>query len=146
VVTPLEAACETEADPDFETDHNFLEKQMKIKTSELTGAALDWAVAKCDGPNSMASCYYDEDVPLCLEEWPESLWEPSTNWAQGGPIIEQKRIGIKPIYQGYDVLHWSAVQELGEGRRTGPTPLIAAMRCYCASKLGYEVDVPDELC
>jgi hypothetical protein len=27
----------------------------------------------------------------------------------------------------------------------GPTPLIAAMRCYVASKLGDEVDVPEEL-
>ena len=28
----------------------------------------------------------------------------------------------------------------------GPTALIAAMRCYVASKLGEEVDVPEELC
>ena len=27
----------------------------------------------------------------------------------------------------------------------GPTKLIAAMRCYVASKLGDEVDVPEEL-
>lgn len=27
----------------------------------------------------------------------------------------------------------------------GPTPLIAAMRCYVASKLGDEVDIPEEL-
>jgi len=27
----------------------------------------------------------------------------------------------------------------------GPTPLIAAMRCFVASKLGEEVDVPQEL-
>ena len=27
----------------------------------------------------------------------------------------------------------------------GPTPLIAAMRCYVASKLGDEVEVPEEL-
>jgi hypothetical protein len=101
-----------------------------MKTSELTGAALDWAVhqAWCEG-----ACH-DEPYP-----------KYSTDWGQGGPIIERERIGIKPIYQGYDVLHWSAVQELGEGRRTGPTPLIAAMRCYCASKLGHEVEIPEEL-
>ena len=29
--------------------------------------------------------------------------------------------------------------------RNGPTPLIAAMRCYVISKLGEEVEVPDEL-
>ena len=27
----------------------------------------------------------------------------------------------------------------------GPTPLIAAMRCYVASKLGDDVDIPEEL-
>jgi hypothetical protein len=27
----------------------------------------------------------------------------------------------------------------------GPTPLIAAMRCYVASKLGDEVEIPSEL-
>jgi hypothetical protein len=27
----------------------------------------------------------------------------------------------------------------------GPTPLIAAMRCYVASKLGDEIDIPEEL-
>ena len=37
---------------------------------------------------------------------------------------------------GYDV------QEI---KYSGPTPLIAAMRCYVASKLGDEVDVPEEL-
>jgi hypothetical protein len=141
---PLAAACETEADPDFETDHNFLEKQMKIKTSELTGAALDWAVAKCDGPNSMASCYYDEDAPVCLEEWPESLWEPSTNWAQGGPIIEREWIDLHCVNDSLWEVECPAPG--GLAMQNGPTPLIAAMRCYCASKLGHEVDVPDELC
>ena len=29
--------------------------------------------------------------------------------------------------------------------QNGPTPLIAAMRCYVASKLGDEVEVPVEL-
>lgn len=29
--------------------------------------------------------------------------------------------------------------------RYGPTPLIAAMRCYVASKLGDEVEIPEEL-
>jgi hypothetical protein len=119
---------------------------MKIKTSELTGAALDWAVAKCEGPNSMASCYYDEDVPLCLEEWPESLWEPSTNWAQGGPIIEREGVTLT---QYDDYPNWSATLYATDYNEhthvTAPTPLIAAMRCYVASKLGDEVEIPKEL-
>jgi hypothetical protein len=30
-------------------------------------------------------------------------------------------------------------------RQHGPTPLIAAMRCYVASKLGDAVEIPEEL-
>ena len=43
---------------------------------------------------------------------------------------------------------WSAfVWRNGDnsGHMTGPTPLIAAMRCFVASKLGDEVDIPKEL-
>jgi len=111
-----------------------------MKTSELTGAALDWAVAKCEDPS------WETNEFQLYREWHLENWKPSSDWSQGGPIIEQKRIGIEPIYQGYDVLHWSAVQELGEGRRAGPTPLIAAMRCYCCAKLGDEIDIPEGLC
>jgi hypothetical protein len=39
--------------------------------------------------------------------------------------------------------YWIATGYLVE--ECAPTPLIAAMRCYVASKLGDEVDVPDEL-
>jgi len=137
---PLAAACETEADPDFETDHNFLEKQMKIKTSELTGAALDWAVAEIENPQPT---YYRDDIGL---QW-EKEYTPSTDWSQGGPIIERE--GVSLIRQTPD--RW--VSEYSNGcdrfdhaRSHGPTPLIAAMRCYVASKLGDTVDVPDELC
>jgi hypothetical protein len=28
---------------------------------------------------------------------------------------------------------------------TGPTPLIAAMRCYALSKLGEEIEIPEDL-
>jgi hypothetical protein len=45
---------------------------------------------------------------------------------------------------------WSAEAFDGSGMgvtylRFGDTPLIAAMRCFVASKLGDEVDVPEKL-
>ena len=93
-----------------------------MKTSELTGAALDWAVA------------------LALEEYrPVAVPHYSTDWAQGGPIIEREEIDLVQICPGT----WRA---FNAGRLFhGPTPLIAAMRCYVASKLGDEIDVPAEL-
>jgi hypothetical protein len=95
-----------------------------MKTSELTGAALDWAVAKCEG-----------------QTYHGPAWtKPSTDWAQGGPIIERERIEVRP----YDGVKWIATDNL-TNHTVGTTPLIAAMRCYVASKLGDEVEIPEEL-
>ena len=110
---------------------------MKIKTSELTGAALDWAVAK----------YADKHVSIGDIHWRN--YSPSTNWAQGGPIIERERIEI----QKGNPLYFPKGNERGDyyeplwiaGKMHGSTPLIAAMRCLVASKLGDKIEVPDEL-
>jgi hypothetical protein len=102
---------------------------MKIKTSELTGAALDWAVhqAWCEG-----ACH-DEPYP-----------HYSTNWAQGGPIIEREKIRLDTTWNCEDG-YWSARMDTVGGWWLGDTPLIAACRCYVASKLGDTVDIPEEL-
>lgn len=108
---------------------------MRIKTSELTGAALDLAVAKCKFVGVPAI----KIVCGVLYTTEGDNWQPSTDWAQAGPIIERERINL--WNEGYD---WEA-SLYGEHIVWGETPLVAAMRCYVASKLGDEVDVPDEL-
>lgn len=112
---------------------------MKVKTSELTGAALDWAVAKCEYPDAL-----DQDIEVWIQPLPcddpeDFKFQPSTDWAQGGPIIERERIRLDP--RGV----WVAGHDSSNDEYPGDTPLIAAMRCFVASKLGDEVDVPDEL-
>ena len=70
------------------------------------------------------------------------LYNPSVNWLLGGPIIEREK--IDSYYNG----EWNACLQDVDGTPdywSGPTPLIAAMRCYVASKLGEEVEVPEEL-
>jgi hypothetical protein len=99
-----------------------------MKTSELTGAALDWAVTKCEG--------FDHEVTS--SEW--GMWGWATDWAQGGPIIEREEIRLDPPRS---IAFWSA--EKNGYLLHGPTPLIAAMRCYVASKLGDEIELPKEL-
>lgn len=72
----------------------------------------------------------------------------TTYWAQGGPIIEREQIGFWPPAGGRTAGQvWAANYNLDKKkpRMYGPTPLVAAMRCYVASKLGDEVDVPDGL-
>ena len=112
---------------------------VRVKTSDLSGAALNWAVAQAQGEGGI---------------WffaPH--WEPSTDWAQAGPIVEREGIALSATpYDGWRAyladeiyfLHGPATYKW-KHRQTGPTPLIAAMRCYVARKLGDEVDVPVEL-
>lgn len=125
-----------------------------MKTSELTGAALDWAVAKCEGFDwyieTRPTAYGPK--PFVFEEHGEAscLFQPSTRWAQGGPIIEREmREAGFDLWSGAHVPHGQFAATYCRGAPDsyvyGPTPLIAAMRCYVASKLGDEVDVPEEL-
>ena len=126
---------------------------MKIKTSELTRTTLDWAVAKCEGGDCL---WYDtiathwmtlngKDIALS-KGWAQSF-TPSTNWAHGGPIIEREEFTLS--HSPYEhVFYGSARPWCAEKRGVmeyGPTPLIAAMRCYIASKLGDEIEIPEEL-
>jgi hypothetical protein len=73
----------------------------------------------------------------------------STNWAVGGPVIEREEISISREFAASKV-EWAAwtpapIRDDAEAFGYGPTPLVAAMRCYVASKLGDEVEVPEEL-
>ena len=116
-----------------------------MKTSELAGAQLDWAVAKCE-PEMLGIYYTDDNEPLFIEEAPDyhQEWAPSTNWAQGGPIIERECISIEHCNKDTSESPWGACSA-GWKYQFGPAPLIAAMRCYVASKLGDEVEIPKEL-
>ena len=120
---------------------------MLTKTSDLIGPALDWAVWSCVG--GCAAYPKTATGKAFLKLWygnSAKYIHPSTDWAQGGPIIERERIFCKPtLNKG-----WRSYQlhTAGTGicnSQYGPTPLIAAMRCYVASKLGDEVEVPDDL-
>lgn len=109
---------------------------MKIKTSELTGAALDWAVA-------IVVYGGEKHIPAGFPAYSES-------WGQGGPIIERKGIGLLKVANRLPHQQWDAgeTDELPDtlwSVVSGPTPLIAAMRCYVASELGDEVEIPEDL-
>lgn len=130
---------------------------MKIKTSELTGTALDWAVAKCEGYFYFAKPEGPTYVHKNTGEWHHSgNYSPSANWSQGGPIIEskidyiRKRSKAEEVELAHPNANFKFKAEVfadiaGYYCGFGLTPLIAAMRCYVASKLGDEVDVPKEL-
>ena len=115
----------------------------KRKTSDLIGAALDWTVAKCEGT---WHGYLDADTFPDIHA--AGRLNYSTNWSQGGPIIEQiKGFEFKQWLESKPELCCEAHIHNYEGNwiQFGPTPLIAAMRCYVASKMGDEVEIPEEL-
>jgi hypothetical protein len=126
-----------------------------MKTRELIGVALDWAVAECEGftANIWHGKVFVETPGIDSEEfygW--TRFEPTVNWSQGGPIIEREFLELRPgsfIGSKESPRLWAAWGQNRHGDRqqgkNGLTPLIAAMRTYVASKLGDEVDVPEEL-
>lgn len=112
-----------------------------MKTSELTGATLDWAVAKCEGSATFGWTAEgtERTALLCVDEtWQK--FKPSTDWAKGGPIIEREGIAID-----FDGEAWTASDNEYPICHRASTPLIAAMRCYVTSKMGDEVEIPEEL-
>ena len=125
---------------------------MKIKTSELTGAQLDCAVAKCEGytlTSDGISQLVERGTELRILGPNSSVlhYSPSTDWAQGGPIIEREEFTVS--HSPYDHVFYGRARPWCAEKRGvmeyGETLLIAAMRCYVASKMGDEVEVPGEL-
>lgn len=135
----------------------------KIRTQELIGPALDWAVCLAKGmkpediyiqkwgslPASLYRRLRDEDGRLdgTYVTGPDLLF--SRKWEAGGPIIDDEDIAVghRNSKESPDNKFSASKLRLHpwpiEAR--GPTKLIAAMRCFVASKLGKEVEVPDEL-
>jgi len=101
-----------------------------MKTNELTGAALDWAVCKASGT---------VDIDIVWELVKRAGISYSTDWEYGGRVIEREKIELE-----HDGFKWWARIKADEDF-SGTTPLIAAMRCYVASKLGDEIEVPEEV-
>jgi len=124
-----------------------------MKTSTLTGAALDKAVALAlNGMFELGARRTDLKFVVIQGRrygWGNKqacgAWAPSTDWSQGGPLIERERIQLHIDEHGNDfAIHW--IRSIGYGPRIdGPTPLIAAMRCFVSSRVSDTVEVPDEL-
>jgi hypothetical protein len=100
-----------------------------MRTSKLEGDALVWAVGKCE--------WYREKM-----DWGGQYSANYLDWSQAGPIIERENIHLQK--DDLDV-YWWAKHPSNRAWINGPTPLIAAMRCYVASKLGEDIDIPKGL-
>lgn len=134
---------------------------MIVKTRDLDGIALDWAVARCEGrtvkldPMGFGSSVPDggpwiwensESGHLKSCYWRIGAgYSPSTIWAQGGPIIQRDRINVVYSDPCKRWEAWYTVDGNPIHQYDGATPLVAAMRAYVGFTLGGEVDIPEEL-
>jgi len=140
---------------------------IEVKTAELIGPALDWAVAEAEGirrlvmgndwpGNSVVADAADRDrVVICnmigqlvvsRGGWSNG-WNPSTDWAQGGPLIE--KYAVKVEHFPGETIASKANARVAMNRtaywQSGPAPLVALCRAIVAANLGELVSVPEEL-
>ncbi|HGJ5860618.1 MAG TPA: phage protein NinX family protein [Arsenophonus nasoniae] len=117
---------------------------MKIKTSELKGRELDWAVGKAenkeifigDAGNLFVTCGGFKDNKVV------SFWKPTDCFATCDILIKKNDICLSSDGQHHVA---SAPPHTGVTIQQGETLLIAICRAVVAIKLGMEVDIPDEL-
>lgn len=114
-----------------------------MKTSELIGAALDGAVARAEGREYTYSVTTGGDYNGNTTHGHTRNY--SIDWSQGGPIIERERIDLHHIGSAWTASIYAPKWHARDHEQFGSTPLIAAMRCFVAKKLGDEVDVPRRL-
>lgn len=124
---------------------------MKVKTAEATRAVLDWLVSTCE--NMHPQVLHVPGQFGILHAAGQFCY--STDWRLAGPIIEREGIDLycnvatnpthqDPAWRGSWRTRYCSMGRGGDFSY-GETALIAALRCYVASKLGNEVDVPIEL-
>lgn len=132
-----------------------------MKTADLTGAELDYWVAKAEGVDAVFSDPHPDGSRTCVTYYSRDhdghldgrSYCPSAHWSDGGPIIDSDQIAtvmLENEWRAFSVVKGS----MGSGNdpdyrlfevtpedatASGPTPLIAAMRAYVASKFGDEV-------
>ena len=129
-----------------------------MKTSELTHDALVAAVAMCEGYTDLHKIEGRMPHEPQFAMWPPrreygvmELWEIGSDcdWGWFGPIIAREKISIEYMSgagdAGADVWVATRIEHPAFSGEQGSTPLVAAMRCYVASKLGDNIELPEEL-
>lgn len=116
---------------------------MDIKTEHLSGKALDWAVATAEAQIHPARATQIQAL------WQQGLYSPSTNWNQGGPIMEREFMRVT-IYISHEYpwfvekRHFGPHNKGGRNYGQGETLLEAVARCFVAATLGPVVTIPDQ--
>lgn len=120
---------------------------MRINIEGLSGVALDWVVAQLE---RQPVYWHAEDAALYMGEGPtgDYSYAPSTNWAQGGPIVDENSW----MFVRAENKTNSPWEHRSGVASTGETLLVAGLRAYVSSsylRRGHGTDrwveVPDDI-
>lgn len=114
-------------------------EMIEVKTAELIGPALDWAVAK-SVPQKHWPVIVGGKVMLDTD-YDHLPYSPSTRWQEGGPLLT----GFSIEFEWVTDATIRAFTMIDSGVGFGSDHLIAACRAIVAAKLGDTVSVPKEL-
>ena len=126
---------------------------MRVKTSNLNGLALNYAVALCEGGEGFIfdgitwGFMLKGKLKVMAKGWASSMvYCPGEDWATGGPILTRESISRTIDHSGLWIAYWTDDYTEGdEGKRwvqCDRSELIAGLRCYVASKLGEMIEIP----
>ena len=125
---------------------------IEVKTADLAGEALGWAVGKAEGVDLQLAPPGYNGVPWrvfaryqgqAIEH--TKRFNPWEDWAVGGPLIEKRMVSLHCPQSTDDVWAGWVITDKGEFCQAGDSALIAACRAIVAAKLGDTVQVPKEL-
>lgn len=119
---------------------------MKVKTSELTGVALDWAVAQATGANARIHTFEGNGAVQIVSDIDEphllATYSPTNSWNQCGPFIDRFNVWLS---DDDGIFHASCEPHMDGAIKGGPNQKVAICRAVVAAKLGDEVELPSEL-
>ncbi|MFY1007786.1 DUF2591 domain-containing protein [Pseudomonas juntendi] len=124
---------------------------IEVKTADLAGEALGWAVGKAEGLDLILVPPQYGNPWRVFARYQASATEytkrynPWEDWAVGGPLIEKRMVSLHCPQSTDDVWAGWVITDKGEFCQAGDSALIAACRAIVAAKLGDTVQVPKEL-
>lgn len=124
---------------------------IEVKTADLVGEALGWAVGKAEGLNlELVPPQYGNPWRVFARYQGQAIehtkrYNPGEDWALGGPLIEKHMVSLHCPQSTDDVWASWVITNKGEFCQAGDNALIATCRAIVAAKLGDTVQVPKEL-
>jgi len=130
---------------------------MKIKTVELVGVALDYAVAiATDKRTRVYIGYFSVLTGNASGHDHISHFTPTARWSDVGPLVDQYKVWLSPpvndphpdpdMPDGWDAEIYDADGMEKVAHIIGaPTARLAVCRAIVTARLGETVDIPDAL-